>query len=210
MPSDCRADAAAWYGPWDSPQHAGLPGKCLGSVSAWKPRASKKFPIILQSRARCKKACPNTADRVRTRNLLGGQAASRAVPWLCERQRLLCPPPGRLYRQDLWGRHRHRHRVILPPSPRLPRASPRSAGRSLAWGLCSCLRESGSAAANADLWGRVYIKKKSFVPEGTNPTLFFHFPAALLFFSSCPSLSVSLPQRGQPFTPQFPAMRCAL
>lgn len=73
-------------------------------------------------------------------------------------------------------------------------------------GVPSCLlREEQTLTCEAEFTLKIVI-----VPQGMNPTLFFHFPAVLLFFSSCLSLSVSLPQRGQPFTPQFPATWCAL
>lgn len=143
MPSDCKAYAAAWYGLWDSSSHAGLPWECMGSVSAWKPRASQKFPLILECRACFKKACPNMADRsahVQMRILLGGQAAGCAVAlWVAAAP---CPPPGQLCRQDLrgWQWQRHCHCVGLLPSPDL-RASARSARRTLAWGSTpSCVR----------------------------------------------------------------------
>lgn len=43
------------------------------------------------------------------------------------------------------------------------------------------LREIGPTAESGD-WGDGLSLNKWFVPGGMSPTLFFHFPAALLFF----------------------------
>lgn len=79
MPSDCRADAVAWYRLWAC--WAAL-GTC-GFDVCMETKESPKFPIILECWACFKKTCPNTADwsaSVQMKNLLPGLAASCALP----------------------------------------------------------------------------------------------------------------------------------
>lgn len=140
-----------------------------------------------------------------TQSLLGGQAAGPAVPWLCQWHQPLAllwgVCTGRICGTAMALATRGTHTLALtsPSIPVLSHTEPHT-------GVPSCLlREEQTLTCEAEFMLKIVI-----VPQGMNPTLFFHFPAVLLFFSSCPSLSVSLPQRGQPFTLQFPATWCAL
>lgn len=168
-----------WYGPWDSLQHAGLPWEWQVLVSAWKLRASTKFPPILEC---YKKVCPHTADQlahVTTGGLLGGQAAGSAMPWLCEWHQPLAllwgvrtaESVGMTMALALSTRGTHTLALTSPSIPVLSHTGPHT-------GVPSCLlREEQTLTCEAEFALKIVI-----VPEGMNPTLFFHFPAVLLFF----------------------------
>lgn len=154
--------------------------------------------------------CPDTADQsahVTTRGLLGVQAAvlpchgsvSDTSPLPSSGVSVVAESVGLTMALAPSARGTHTRALTSPRIPVLSHTAPHT-------GVPSCLlREEQTLTCEAG-----FTLKIAIVPEGMNLTLFFHFPAVLLFFSSCPSLSVSLPQRGQPFTPQFPATWCAL
>jgi len=64
-------------------------------------------------------------------------------------------------------------------------SAPGPATRQAYWRSPLPLREISPTTESGD-WGDGLSLNKWFVPGGMSPTLFFHFPAALLVFSSCP------------------------